>query len=161
MSESARPNPTEALRQIEAGSVRVNQLATALSDRIKRFEDWITDLPGKVVTEVWVADTDDPRLPVEFGLLLSRSGKRWAVFHASRLMNEPFGPDWAPLADASVETKIEAVKLFPRLLSEITAAQVKLVKELERTHADFDAFAGQVGIQERISDKTAMKKEGK
>lgn len=148
MPEHNKPSPVQILKSIEAGSRRVNELATDLSRRISSFEAWLNALPGKVETSLWLGASEDAPCEPEFGLRLARHSSTWALFYAySWPGNEEF--QWSSLGEASLETKILAVKQFPQLLQKITEAQTALAKRLEDTHRDFDAFAAAIGLTQR------------
>lgn len=143
------------LKEIEAASKRVNELATDLSKRILTFEDWLNELPGKVSTTLWVYAPDDTFDQYQFGIHLGRSGKRWTLSYAFQQQCAPEQEftDWKPLTEASIETKLHAAKFFPELLKKIVDEQERLAKTLSDAHVEFDAFAEEIGL--------SLKKGGK
>lgn len=150
MPEKPPSAPAQILKNIEAGSQRVNQLATELSQRIVAFEDWLNQLPGKVETFYWITVFDEiPPHKYEFGLHFDRSGKRWTLSYTYQCDQDTREIKWEPLSEASVETKLSAIEHFPQFLIEITEAQDALAKKLEKAHSEFDAFADAIGLTQR------------
>lgn len=133
----------QTLKSIETGSLRLNQLATEISQRIVAFEDWLNRLPGKTATTFWYDTSDDGA--ISFGLALNRDGKRWALWHVTCV--EPTDEeDWSLLKEASVDVKLKVVSYFPAFLEAIVKAQAELAKELEKAHSEFDLFANAIGL---------------
>jgi hypothetical protein len=143
--QKASPPPAEILRTIEARSKRVNELATQLSKRIESFEAWLNQLPGRVETKLWVSES--PGSLESFGLRLHRAGKRWIISYGwwHEEISDPEDDPWSPLTDASIEVKMRALQLFPKLLEQIAAAQVETADRIEAAQAAFDEFARVIG----------------
>jgi hypothetical protein len=144
--------PAELLSAIEAGSRRINELATALTARIEAFEQWLNALPGRVETSLWI---DDPAGDPQRSLIieLHRSGKRWILSYSwwHDEFSDPGDPiQWTPLMEAPVTVKIAAVRAFPQLLQRMVETQQKLAKQITEAQSVFDDFARQIeGIQDR------------
>ncbi|MCG8405528.1 MAG: hypothetical protein MI923_10060 [Phycisphaerales bacterium] len=133
---------------VETQSQELNQLATELSERIKAFEEWLNRLPGKVEAVEWEAIPDLNAPPVVLlGLRLHRSGKTWVLSYDYSRFNESHSiRDWTLLSEASVNIKIDAVKIFPSLLKKIVSEQNEKIKELQSVHNTFDDFAKVIGM---------------
>ena len=145
-------SPAEMLRTLEFKSKRIKQLATQLSHRIDRFETWLNDLPGKVEAELWV-EPNSLEYSDYFGLLLHRAGKQWMVsYDRHREGDDPDEREWRPLREASVDAKLRAVNLFPKLLERIVEEQDALVRRLEAAQSDFDVFAAEIGAEPNEED---------
>ena len=157
MAEKPTTSVAQVVKKIEAGSQRVNQLATLLSQRITAFQGWLNQLSGRVQATLWVSapppNDDDPAKI--FGLHFDRDGKRWALFNAYAYEpNEDREVDceWTLLTDASVETKLYAITHFPELLLKIAELQVSTASKLEVANGEFDAFAEAIGLKLQKED---------
>ncbi len=140
-------DPQRIVSEIEAASKRVSEKSTTLSKRILAFENWLNSLPGRVETSFWdpiAVENDAARI---FGLFLTRSGKQWALLYAYHNEINPNTPNWSPLADASVDTKLRAMRSFPKFLRAIRKTQEKREAEIEAVATDFDEFAEALGIK--------------
>ena len=147
--------PKQIIDEIEKGAIRIGQLATEMSGRILWFEDWLSRLPGKVETRLYEYYEPDQFGRSFFALKLHRSGKRWIVSHASGFephSGEDYEPSWEPVSEATLETKVKSITLFPKLLDEILRAQIALTTRLSEAQVAFDAFASKLG-EPRVGGK--------
>ncbi len=141
MPKKASIDLAQALKSIETGSQRINTLATQTSQRIVAFEEWLSQLPGKIATTYWYESNEDGSL----GLGLSRDGQRWSLWHeVANYHSEE--TDYTRLRDAPVEIKVKMVSKFPAFLVHLAEAQTKLAEELEKTNSEFDDFAVTIGL---------------
>lgn len=140
---------------IVSRAYRLNELATNFSSRIGSFEDWLNDLPGKVSAEVsWSEDIYDDKDATkeniigieEYALRFVRVGKRWILQCSLTRLEYNDKVDWQPLAEASLNTKLEVFRHFPQLLEKIKAEQAKMAATLEAAHNEFETFAKTIGI---------------
>ena len=140
--------PDELLLAIETGSKKVHELATGLSNRIQSFERWINTIPGRVETTLFL-DALDGDGEWSFLIRLHRSGKRWIVSHGhwSPIFMDGEDPEWQPVTEASIETKMAVVRALPKLLEKLAETQRDMAKQIEAAQAEFDGFAQKFGIQ--------------
>lgn len=138
---------TPIVKSIEQKSARVKALATQISERVIRMQEWLNTLPGRVEATTWIEDPtagDDPR-DIYFGINLARSGKDW-VLQCARCEAGDDQFAWMPLTDASLPDKMLALKAFPGLLSSIEEAQSSLNEKMDAALKEFDQFAQMNGI---------------
>lgn len=142
-----KSDPSLIARKIQENSLVVNELASALSQRISDFEDWLRNLPGKVSASVWIDDPNDERYV--FGIRFARYGQWRLSFGCQQRDKEVLDEDnldWNPLTDASLEIKMAAVAMFPGLLESIAAVQDQRTQELKTVNRDFEAFAHLIAL---------------
>lgn len=163
MADKPPVPPALLVKEIEGNSQRLNQLATKLSAQISAFEEWLNQLPGKVETELFfdvqrasLADRINGRRPVgivlatplqEFGIRLSRCGKRWALWCMPAIRADSELPEWQMLKDASVESKWLAIQKLPEFLKRISEAQAIRISQIQEAHQEFARFADSIGIK--------------
>jgi hypothetical protein len=135
--------PIEILQSIDQKATKVRDAAAILTKRIEQFENYLSNLNGRV--EAFTVG-NYPGAPEDraLGLGLERSGKSWVItYHIIdySVPPEPDEPDWQPLKEASLKIKVAAIQLFPDLLEAIEKSQEQLVGEIEKAVAQYDAFA--------------------
>jgi hypothetical protein len=111
--------------RLTAKAEEVRVAATALSDRIVKFEEYLQKLSGRVeatYTEGGIT------------LTLRREGSKW------RLGMMRADLTIIPLVDAGLPKKLEAIRIFPGLLVAIHTAQDTLIQDLQRASKTFDDF---------------------
>ena len=143
------------LKQIETGTQAYRDAAGELTNRVVKFEEWLSRLPGRVPATVW--ELEDDASDTYFNLGLQRDGKQWKLRY---WLDNPYDEEsWGAgdLRDASIETKIRAMAMFPRLLGAIRDSQMEFVKRSAEAAAEFDKFAQLVGIDDTSSQAKASK----
>lgn len=147
--------PAQIIESITVKAANVRTAATALSERIEEFQEYVTRLPGRVEAVVY-GDHPDAMSPDEHALLslvlrFHREGKAWMLSygtHHEEVNNDPDNPvKYQPLTDAPLRIKLAAVKMFPAMLSAVEKSQDDLVKEIESATAEYDAFAQALKIK--------------
>lgn len=140
-------SPSEVVQEIEKQAKEVRRAAAALSSRIKAFEKWLTELPGRVTA---ICDEpDDPEERTSFNVSFRKEGKEWALYHF--LYDDEFGRELSEpslLRDASLDVKTRAIRMFPKLLSAVRDAQEAKIKQADELSAEFDEFAKEIGLKE-------------
>lgn len=144
--------PDESLRvpalvpEIEKGASELRAAATELSERIKKFEAWLNRLPGKTPASCSEAYDNEGRY--SFCISFERDGKDWQLVHYVFDDLDESTSGSTPLRDASVETKVRAVSMFPLLLQQMAAMQKAIAESARRATQQFDDFAKGIGIKE-------------
>lgn len=146
MSGDSR-SPASILDSISKKSAKLREHATALTERIKFFEEYLSKLPGRVDTEYFGTHPDavtlEEKKAMQFSIKLHRSGKSWALSYStfSLATGDPDSTtEYKPLIDAPLKIKIAAMRLFPDFLAAIGDHQDQLVHEIAGATADFDQF---------------------
>lgn len=144
---SRKPSARDVVKLIGDQAQDVRRAATALSERIKKFEKWLAELPGKVAASHGEPHDEDGR--ETFNVSFDRSGKEWALsfFYFDEEHQRFFGESGL-LRDASVEIKMRAIRMFPKLLDAIYESQKSVVKLADERSAEFDAFVKDLDIKE-------------
>ena len=142
MPEQARP-PTDILQSIDRKAVKVREAAAVLTQRIEQFENYLSNLNGRVEAHTFVEHPGSTsNFPLELGLALERSGKSWVITCATFCTGiDPDDVEWHPLKEASLIIKVAAVQRFPDLLEAIEKSQDRLVGDIQNAVVRFDAFA--------------------
>jgi hypothetical protein len=124
--------PTDSLiSALAEGSSHVADAATELSNTIRVFENWLTELPGKTTTTVVIQSDDRYSAPELHLLRFHRQGKSWVLSEAWHEAGEPEDLiEWSRLNDAPIEIKIIAAKAFPELLQSMRQAQASLGRQI-------------------------------
>ena len=129
-----------------AASIKFQKLATAISDRIQTFGDWLGKMPGR--TEVGVAaDATDDDPQKLFVLRFNRKGGSWNLIFGSYdpvTAEEP--ANWTSLNSAPLKTKIFALTLFPALVAAFEKEHTALADKMSKVLSEYDAFAAKLGI---------------
>jgi hypothetical protein len=147
------------LSEIEIGTHAYRAAATELTNRIVKFEEWLGRLPGKVQAAVY--DSDDEDGDYYFVLSLSREGKQWKLRHwTEHVYTDEIMGAITDLRDASIEVKIHAMGMFPRLLGAIRDSQFNFVTRSAAAAEEFDKFAALIGI-DKTTTTGNKSKEGK
>ena len=146
MSETNFRAPTEIVASISQNNSEVRNAAAALTERIRHFESYLSNLPGRVDAKALGPHPDAyPGSSLALCLRLSREGKDWAISWATFNLDiddpdeEP--REWRLLIDAPLKIKKSAVYIFSDLLLAIEKSQAVLVKELNEASANYDEFA--------------------
>jgi hypothetical protein len=113
-------------------SIEVRKAATALTDRLVKFEEWICKLPGRIECVVPL-DTGD-------ALTLRRAGSSWGLFVIVEANDEK------PIRDCGVRLKMAAVRALPDFIPAMQAAQGDLIERLQSSCREFDQFAKLAGM---------------
>jgi len=135
----------QILREIEQKSDEFAKRACELSECIVAYENWLNRLPGRVQADAWLSL--DEQTDNAFGIQLARQGKRWALSFAYGVMDSDEQGEWRPLVEASIEDKLIAISMFPKLLEAIREEQVSKIERVKSTQAKFAEFAKAIGIQ--------------
>ena len=142
--------PADEIKEsIAAKSERVREAASEITDRITRFEEFLAKMPGRtealhVIRDPNAHDEDDM---AAFGLKVHRVNKEWIISYAEYEIDDAQSANWKRLSEASLRTKLTAIKMFPDLLAAIEDSQDELVKEIEQAGSDFDKFAAKLGMK--------------
>lgn len=123
----------------------VKRLTDELTNRIRRFEKWLSKLPGRVETLITMPDPDGDD-DFQVALRALRSGKTWVVEYAYVFQNDWDSLTWSLLGDAGVRLKVHAVSQLPRLIDEMVDSQECLVRDIGKAALRFDDFALRVGM---------------
>jgi hypothetical protein len=142
MSNVPRP-PSEILQAIDRRACDVRTGAALLTKCIEEFENYLSNLNGRVEAYTWGDHPDSsPGCPTELGLGLERRGKTWIITFGSLCPGQnPDDSEWTPLKEASLKVKIAGVRMFPDLLEAIEKSQISLVQEIEKAVQGFHSFA--------------------
>jgi hypothetical protein len=136
----------ESVGKLKAKHGLVKEKSTEATECIKRFEEWVAMLPGRVETSVSVPDPDDDDYTLQ--LSIAREGKRWVVryLYVPDIISENWDHTPSNLADASVIVKLAALPHLPRLVESMVESQDTLVNKLVKATSAFNTFAASVGI---------------
>lgn len=136
---SPPPRADDPSERFGKNAANVHDAATALTERIRQFEAFLCDLPGRVEALV-VADHSDkggPKLHLRF----HGKGKNWALDYALNAApnDKNQALEYKPLIDAPLRIKIEAVQYLPDILKGVQTGQQELYREIVNASATFDA----------------------
>lgn len=143
----------QVLKSIEAKSASVREAAESLDSRIRQFEKYLSQVPGRVETFHFGNHPDnDPndQWTLQLVLKFHRDGKEWKLAcgsyheHYNGNFEEPV--QYKPLVEAPLKIKVAALKMFPDLLESIEKQQDTVVEAIRKTTAEFDAFAASLGM---------------
>lgn len=153
-SPSDSSDSNELLKSIETGALRINQLASGLSEQVVAFEEWLNRLPGKVRASVWETLDDHPSGMSVHGLSLRRHGKKWILAHCFSYLDTPTEEEvWEPVTEANIEVKLFVIRNSQKLLTSIADQQKRMAEDIVKAQAEFDSFAATIGL-------ALQKKEG-
>lgn len=135
----------DVVKQIEAGAASVRAAGDMLNDRIKRFEDWLSRLPGRVEAVCQINSESDGSQTEH--LSLAREGKDWrlSVYWYDHGSGDTHSE--VLLRDAALERKMGAVTGFPSLLEAISKKQKFLATYAADAASEFDKFAEAIGMK--------------
>ncbi len=136
-------------QKIHENALIVNERASALSQRIVDFEEWLRALPGKVPASCWIDAPDDSSSENLLGLRFERQGQ-WRLQYAFQ-KNPPIENEdslsWNSLSDAPVDIKIAAAGMFLGLLDHILSNQIRRAEQLKEVNHELDAFSLHIGLR--------------
>jgi hypothetical protein len=136
----------EVLHQIESGANEVRATGDELTKRIKKYEAWLNQLPGRVPASCVLSHSDEG--DVEERLSFQKDSRAWALHIYTYDNRDESVSDQMLLRDAPIHTKTIAMLQFPALLKAIAESQRSLVSFAKSSMADFDAFAASIGLKE-------------
>lgn len=138
------PDPLDqALSELKTRHDEIKAQTEALNQRITRFQDWISTLPGRAETCIWAPAPDAPP-EVELAIQVERVGKLWQVQCAYVHEDECGSTNWTPLLEAGVRVKAAVLPLLPKLVESMVRSQQSLVQDIARATWEFDRFAEKV-----------------
>lgn len=143
MSDSVVHDSAKLVNQLRATSAEFSQWAAAVNDRILAAEAWFNSLPGRVPVSIYVSDPSVPGDKV-MKLAIARSGQTWSLYfnHSSPDEDDDEIP-LIPISQASVGTKICALRAIPELLTAMLRTQQAYVAQLQAAVRAFDEFTTQ------------------
>lgn len=115
------------MQEISDRAKQVAEVATALSDRLERFEEKLAKMHGRVAFE-----HADEKSSLCFRF--ARYGQAWKLYVSA----SGTGDDARPMLDLSLTTKMQVVPLIPALLNAMYAAQAELIRQLQDSVDLFD-----------------------
>jgi len=135
----AKPN---AIQSINDNVAVVRSAINHLNDRIRRFQDYLSILPGRTEAACYFPEfRDETGNKKCIGLKLHREGKAWILSWSLEDMDDPFSTaEWKPLLDAPIRHKLLCVSGFPELLGAIATAHHILVNQITSTVEAYDKF---------------------
>lgn len=145
------PAAANVISELESGNDEIKRVASGLNERIRRAEDWIAKVPGRVTTYVEMTDPyDGPEWT--FHLRVTGGGDKWQL--QFQYQNERHGLDedaeWQALKDASIETKMAGLRALPLLFEQMRKAQLQFIEKMRDAQAVFDHFAESVGMPAKV-----------
>jgi len=143
------PSAADLKRALTQGSHALNEKASALSDRIRRLQEFLSKLPGRVETHLTIGRWDgiaDLHLVVRF----HRTGRHWIFSYDFYHEHHPDeDSNWRQLVDAPLEVKIAVVNKLPELLSEMLSSQQTMIHLLDSAHETLNTLAAEFGLDEK------------
>ncbi len=141
------PDPAEVIQEIAEKANTVRGAATALTQRIEMFENYLSKVKGRVETMCFGlhpnAETEEESAELMLCLKFHRVDKAWIIswadFHQQYHSENPMS--FSPLVDAPVKIKLAAIPMFSDLLESIAKSQDRLVEQITKGTQSFDAFA--------------------
>jgi hypothetical protein len=138
-------------------SQTLKEKATLLSERIEQLEKWFNSLPVRLRAEARedMAAQDGTVLNLRFN---RRSGE-WQLEYMETIIETDFSkiarqamtgfgqrPEWQPLRSGTLEIKIRAVALLPRLFEAHDQRRNSMIEELEWAHEQMSMLESKLGV---------------
>jgi hypothetical protein len=143
-----------ALNHVEFTSREFHALATAVSEKLKAFLEWLNGLPGHTSTELFKVDPDQDQDPIgdgrgALGLQIDRGKGGWQLYYAySRFDDQSFEHvhnvepnEWMPLEEAPLAVRCAALSMLPALIKKMHAEQSGLILRLRSANSALDRLA--------------------
>jgi len=146
------PSPSKIVIAVEQTAAQVREAASRLTDRIAKFQRYLSKLKGRVEASVYACHPDtEPEDQFPWLLVkLHRIEKDWLLYYG--VQHDPERTEWNPLVEAPLNIKLAAIRVFPDLLLAIKQSQIELIETINKAAADFDDFADDLMIDDLQSD---------
>ncbi len=135
MAIKTRP-PAVVLESLKAKGATVRETATALTERIQKFQEFLSHLKGRTETRIYGPHPDggDDGI-LSYCYWFHKEGNDWLISCAEHHEDYHGGHghplEWSPLVDASIKVKIAAAPVLVDFLDSMESAQDKTISKLQ------------------------------